>query len=121
MRQTSFFSRYGLSVCIVAVLCFPLFLYGAKSALDSMTNDVADWLPKEFPETATVYWFAKRFGGDAILVVSWPDCTVDDERLDGMREGLLSATLPGTTSERLFRNVFTGRDTLEKLQSPPIK
>jgi len=114
--------RRSLLICIVAIACMPVLLYGVKTAFDSMVNDVADWLPDDFPQTATVRWYGERFGSDAILVASWPGCTVDDERLDRVKEGLSKAATPlnGGEQRRLFDVVFTGRDILNELTSPPL-
>ena len=122
MRQSTFFRRYGLLICIAAFVCLPVVFFDAKAALESMKNDASDWLPEDFPQTDTVHWFAERFGGDAMLVVSWPGCGLNDERLDRMREGLLQAegSVDGGPAERFFRQVFSGRDTLAELTAPPI-
>ena len=118
-----FFRRYSLLICILALLCMPLVSLGAKAALQSMTNDASDWLPEDFPQTETIRWFAARFGSDAMMVVSWPGCTLNDERLDRMREGLLQArgSIGGGPDEPLFHLVFTGRDTLAELTAFPVR
>ncbi len=122
MRQSTFFHRFGLPICLVALVSLPVMLYGAKTAFDSLTNDVADWLPDDFPETEKVHRFARHFGSDAILVVSWTGCTVNDDRLDQFREGLLGAGIStdGAPREPFFQNIFTGRDTLKQLMASPL-
>ena len=118
-RRTTFFRRHSLLICIAAFAWLPMVLCGVKGAIDSMTNDASDWLPEDFPETDTVHWFQERFGGDAMLVVSWSGCTLNDERLDRMSEGLLKAkgSVDGGPAEPLFQQVFSGRDTLEELMA----
>ena len=122
MRESAFYRRYSLPICIGAFVCLPLVLFGAKAALESMTNDASDWLPEDFPQTDIVYWFGERFGGDAMLVASWSGCTLNDERLDRISEGLRQAegSVDGGPPERLFQQVFSGRDTLDELTAPPI-
>ena len=117
-----FFRRYSLLICITALVCFPFAGWGAKIALESMTNDVSDWLPEDFPQTETIEWFGERFGGDAMMMASWPGCTLSDERLDRMRQGLLEAegSVDGGPKERLFIQVFSGRDTFEQLTTKPV-
>jgi len=117
MRGLAFFRRHSLLICIAALAWLPMVLCGTKAALESMTNDVSDWLPEDFPETETVHWFQERFGGRVMLAVSWPGCTLGDERLDRMSEGLLAAkgSVDGGPAEPLFLQVFSGRDTLEQL------
>ena len=117
MRQLAFFRRHSLLICIAAFAWLPMTMYGAKAALESMTNDVGDWLPEDFPQTETIHWFGERFGGHAMLVVSWPGCTLNDERLDRMSEGLREAktTVDEGPGEPLFLQVFSGRDTFDEL------
>ncbi len=122
MESRSFYARYGAWICLAAALCMPVLLYGAKSALDSNQTNVLDWLPTHFGETARLFWFVERFGSDEIMVVSWPGCSVDDDRLDELAEGLVQpASMPGTSDlYPLFRKVFTGRQTLRELTSEPL-
>ena len=54
--------------------------YGANEALKTNTNDVRDWLPAEFEETQRLIEFSQLFGGEEFVMVSWPGCTLDDER-----------------------------------------
>jgi uncharacterized protein len=85
-------------------------------------NNVVDWLPKSFQQTTDLYWFNERFGIDAIMVLSWPGCTLDDERLDLLEQRMLAIRGPGKDGlpKPLFRRVFTGRSTLRQLSAPPL-
>jgi predicted RND superfamily exporter protein len=120
--QLTFFRRFGPLICILALLVWPVLLYGVKGALESNSNNVVDWLPSSFEETQRLFWFVERFGSDEILVVSWPGCTLGDERLDHLASGLQKPLeVPGLArSEVLFREVFTGRNTLERFMSEPL-
>ncbi|MDH3719135.1 MAG: MMPL family transporter [Planctomycetota bacterium] len=117
------YHRFGPLACILAVLSWPVLLYGAKGAFDSNTNNVLDWLPNSFDETTRLMWFVERFGSDEILVVSWPGCTLDDERLDRFAAALTKPVENdhGEPGPPLFRHVFTGRQTLAELQAPPLE
>jgi len=117
------YRRLGLFICFAALLGAPFFFYGSWKAFESNVNDPADWLPKEFEQTEVQKWFVARFDTDLILVANWPGCTTDDERLDRFKEGLLAAEVveEGGESGKLFRHVFTGRETLQTLTSPPIE
>ena len=117
------YHRFGPLVCILAALSWPVLLYGAKGAFDSNTNNVLDWLPNSFDETTRLMWFVERFGSDEILVVSWPGCTLDDERLDRFAAALTKPVEndDGEAGPPLFRHVFTGRQTLAELQAPPLE
>lgn len=121
-EPTSFYARYGIWICIAVFLCMPFLLYGATNALASNQINILDWLPTHFGERARLFWFVEKFGSDEIMVVSWPTCTVNDERLDRLAEELVKpASMPGTTElYPLFRKVFTGRQILDDLTSEPL-
>jgi predicted RND superfamily exporter protein len=62
-----------LLLCTVFFL-LPFALRGAKLALADMQNNVADWLPDDYPETQELAEFRKYFFGDQFAVVSGPWC-----------------------------------------------
>ncbi|REJ68152.1 MAG: hypothetical protein DWQ31_08435 [Planctomycetota bacterium] len=117
------YRRSGAWVCLVALVCFPVFVYGALQALASNTNDVMDWLPKGFQEYRDLEWFGERFGSDELLMISWPGCTLDDARLDALAQRLVEPVEdPSTTADTVyFDRVFTGRETLAQLRAPPAE
>jgi predicted RND superfamily exporter protein len=114
--------RFAPLICLGALVCWPFLLYGAKGAFDSKTNNVIDWLPSSFDETQRLVWFFERFGSDEILVISWPGCTLDDERLDRLAVSLTEPVeVPqAATATTYFRHVFTGRQTFRDLQASPL-
>jgi len=122
MTKRSFYQRYDLWICLAALLLTPGLVYETLRAMQSNSNDVVDWLPKGFQQTKDLFWFAQRFGIDAILVVSWPGCTLEDERLDRLEQLLSTVEKTGEDGQpkRLFRQVFTGRSTLRQLSDPPL-
>jgi uncharacterized protein len=118
-----FYDRFGPLICLVALALSPLLAYGTVKAFLSHTNDVADWLPETFDETQRLFWFVERFGSDEILVVSWPGCTLEDERLDRFADELLRPHPPdgSDTGVHLFRRVFTGRQVYLELTGEPLR
>ena len=113
-----FFQQFGRPIAILAAFASPFLVWGGLSALGTSANNVLDWLPASFEETQRLSWFATRFGTDEILVVSWPGCALEDERLDSFAD-LLVQPVPGGPDGPLFRRVFTGRQTLNELTSEP--
>jgi predicted RND superfamily exporter protein len=76
-RKTPFFgTRAVLILCVVFFLA-PFALRGARLAVDRMENNISDWLPKDFPETRDLEWFAKYFMGERFVLLTWPECTED--------------------------------------------
>ena len=113
--------RRRLLIFILLVGSYPLVFRGATRAWFSTANRVVDWLPADFEETQKLMWFARHFGSDEILMVSWPGCTLDDPRLPCLAEALLEP-VPGPKGDRppLFRLVFTSPEVLHTLMEPPL-
>ena len=61
---------------ILCAVCFlmPFAGRGARMAVDSMKNNVADWLPGDYEETQDLAEFRKYFVGDQFVIVSGPWC-----------------------------------------------
>lgn len=78
----------------VVVLCLvffwvPFAMRGARMAVGNMKNNVKDWLPAEFEETAELEWFRQHFLGESFIVATWPGCKEGDpnfRRLEDMLE-----------------------------------
>ncbi len=116
-----FYARYRRVVLAAALAAVPLVLYGAGEAWESNTNNILDWLPESFEETQQIYWFDEVFGGDELLMVSWPGCSFGDERLKLFAEKLRQpAGESNTTAEPLFHTVLTGPEVFEQLTAEPL-
>jgi predicted RND superfamily exporter protein len=113
-----FFDRYAKVILWVALLTSPIAVFASFRALERNHNQVEDWLPRHLAETEEYVWFLEHFQGDEMLVVSWPDCTVDDARLDR----LTTAAAAGTDSlgRPLFHRVWSGRSVLDRLTGAPM-
>jgi predicted RND superfamily exporter protein len=122
MAKRSFYQRFDRWICLVGLALFPVLAYQSYQVMQTSNNNVVDWLPKSFQQTTDLYWFNERFGIDAIIVVSWPDCTLEDPRLDLLEQRLLSLKSPAKEGlpKPTFLRVFTGRGTLRQLVQPPL-
>ena len=147
--RPSFYERHSFRVLLIAALCYGPTMIGAFRALKSNKNDVAQWLPAQYDETATFKWFRQHFAGEQFILVSWDGCTLDDQRLRMMaaklapakpavevapeptERELLAARLAGDRQQapkpaplperpHYFKEVLTGRETLQRLTSDPI-
>lgn len=92
----SFFARRSFIIVVVAVFCLPLIWAGTRRTLMSNSNNVKDWLPAGFDETAEHTWFQKHFPLEQFVLVSWrgrdaddPGCTLDDQRLEMLAKKLV--------------------------------
>ncbi len=107
--------KYTTAILIALVVLLPWLLEGVLGALASNSNDPRQWLPRGFHETDTYDWLQTHFGNDEITVVSWPGCTLTDDRAAELAQALVEN--PETA---YFQRAFTGRQVFRQLVSPPI-
>ena len=94
-----FFSRKfpggNVAVAILVVIAFvvPLLSRSAKLGMENITNNVADWLPKDYPETKDLAEFRKYFYGDQFVVVSGPWCKEGNPQFNLLRQKLKEESL----------------------------
>lgn len=76
---------FGVSVALVVLFAFfflmPFAFRSARLSLNKKKNDIKDWLPSDFVETAELEWFADHFAGESFVIATWPGCNEDDQRL----------------------------------------
>jgi len=115
--------RWALAVVLVATFLLPLAGLGVRKAIESNSNNVHDWLPSHYPETRHYQQFHQQFGNEEFIVVSWPGCTLEDQRLDRMAQRLRerSDLHQMRTGSSLFRRVTTGRELVAQLTSEPLE
>ncbi len=80
---------YALLILVVFFFCMPSVFRAARLSLQQKENDVKDWLPSDFPETAELSWFAEHFAGESFVLTTWPECTKDNQRLKVFQEKLI--------------------------------
>jgi predicted RND superfamily exporter protein len=93
-KLNQFFSRHSFKVILVAIFLLPVCGRGARKALQSNDNDVHDWLPATYQETADFSWFQKHFENETFVLISWEGCTLDDPRLELLAKKLVPAEKP---------------------------
>lgn len=75
----------GVSVALVVLFGFffsmPFAFRSARLSLNKKENNIKDWLPSDFVETAELAWFADHFVGESFVIATWPGCNEDDQRL----------------------------------------
>ncbi|WP_254509386.1 efflux RND transporter permease subunit [Anatilimnocola floriformis] len=102
-------------ILAITGLLTPLIAWKVQVALNSNSNDVRDWLPAQYPETAEYKEFFRRFGSEDFVAASWPGCTLDDPLLDRFAERLRTPA-----RQRLIRHVSTGTELARALQEAPL-
>ncbi len=88
MKKQSFFARHSFLIIVVAVFLMPMILRGTRLTIDGNRNDIKDWLPDSFEETAVHTWFNEHFPHEQFVLASWEGCTLDDQRLRLLAEKL---------------------------------
>lgn len=76
-KKPSFFARRGIIILMITFFLVPFALRGARMSVQGMKNDLKDWLPKDFPETADLDWFREHFVSETFVVASWDGCHGD--------------------------------------------
>lgn len=122
-----FYSRYGLPILLITLFLLPIATAGARRALLSNKNDVAQWLPASYDETRVYQEFQKHFAGEEFVLVSWEGCTLDDQRLALMASKLnagIEADNAGNPNDEktksYFRKVLTGPEAIAQMTSEPL-
>ena len=59
----------------------PSVFRAARLSLSEKQNEVKDWLPSDFRETAELAWFAEHFVGESFVLATWPGCNSNDQKL----------------------------------------
>lgn len=77
-----FFLRHSFKIILIVLFMLPVFSRGARKALMSNDNNVHDWLPTKYDETADFAWFQQHFDNETFVLISWEGCTLDDPRLE---------------------------------------
>ena len=123
MKQP-FYSRNYFKIMLALVFLAPFISRGARLAIETNNNNVRDWLPPTFAESADLAWFQAHFPGEQFALVSWDGCTLGNtQKLDFLARLLQPTSLDPTEDEkdtaRLFKDVITGPGMIEKATSPP--
>jgi predicted RND superfamily exporter protein len=92
--NSKFFRRYALLILCGVFFLLPFALRGARLSLNSMKNDVKDWLPASFEETKELEWFGKHFLNERFVVATWEGCSADDERFQLLVQKLQTEIKP---------------------------
>ena len=96
----------GIAFVLISI---SFYLYG-MNWMDSNTEDVLQWLPDRSEARKDYNFFSEKFGSDDFLVITWPECTLDDPRL---RQ--LANDIEQSDTEGLLQSVITGDDIAQRL------
>ncbi|MGL4942489.1 MAG: efflux RND transporter permease subunit [Thermoguttaceae bacterium] len=108
MKKHTFFQNYGFRIIFVVVFLLSFVWMGTRRTLESNSNNVADWLPKTYPETRQYQWFLKHFPFESFVVISWDGCNLGDDSVEVFAQKLV----PGQTIDNISDWMVEPHDTL---------
>ena len=104
-RQLRLFGTVAVLILCIVFFLVPFALRGARLSLERMKNDVKDWLPADFPETAELTWFGEHFVGERFVLMTWPGCTAVDPRFQLLVEKLSHEIAPPVVNRQDAGNI----------------
>ena len=107
---------------LIVVSLLPICHASRDRAFASMFNNPREWVSQELPAEKHYASFVWRFQELDAVVVSWPDCHIDDQRLPRLSRELTRSTDPQRFEfcQQFFARVVTGYDTVRELMAPPL-
>jgi uncharacterized protein len=105
---------------VLMLVSAPFVIWGALS-VSSNTADITQWLPDGNDEKQQYARFVETFGADNSVLVSWPGCTLEDERIDDFADRLEQQANGRAAHDLLIRRMFTARQVLQQLMAEPLR
>lgn len=100
----------------------PVLAVWSLRSVETMFNTPHHWIPANNEQRTDLEWFCDHFESQALVVISWPGCTVDDPRLAAFETSLLDPHEPHfARNSQLFDRIVTGYSTLRQLMSEPVE
>lgn len=120
MTDSACARRFYVTVTLVVALV-PLLMWGTWHSARSMFNDPTEWVPRTFHQRQNYQWFVESFERGDAVILSWPGCTVDDDRLPSLQHELTASPVPHlrTKYEALIDRVITGHSAVRELTQEP--
>lgn len=110
-------------VLALMVLTIPWVTGGALGSLKTMFTSPVRWIPADLATLQSFRTFIDDFDIYEVVLISWPGCTVDDERLHAFGEEMqrLRDERRAEGAPDLYTEVSTGIDTLTRLTGDPLE
>ncbi len=115
--------RRAVITLAVLVVSLPFVIRGSDLGLKTMFNAPLLWIEHDSETRRDFNEFLDLFGAQEMIVVTWPGCTVADERLATAAAEIERVQhLRASNGEpAVFNQVLTGNTMLQVLTSPPIE
>jgi uncharacterized protein len=113
--------RRLIGTVVLMVMLAPLLSWWSVRCVTTMFNTPHLWIPAANEQRRDFEWFVAHFESQALVVISWPQCTVDDPRLAEFERLLFDPAPPhAELADELLDRVITGHSLLRQLTSEPI-
>ncbi|MEZ6087000.1 MAG: MMPL family transporter [Pirellulaceae bacterium] len=107
-------------IFVYLLLLSPWIVTGAMAALQTTANSPLDWVNSDFLPRREYDEFTEQFGDGDFVIISWPGCSIDDERLDRFTHSLRHSSGFHADGEWLFNRVTSGREMMKHFTSPTM-
>lgn len=101
---------YRLIATVFAIVCVPICIAGIL-CFESNMEDVFQWLPDTSRERDVYDQFIAKFGADDFVVISWPECKLENDQVEKFSRELESQDTIGYLS-----HAVAGQEILKLLQ-----
>jgi len=103
---------------LLAILPLPWIVTGVLSVRQS-SGDMRQWLPDGQEAGRNYEAFRRQFGADDFLILSWPNCPPDDDRLERVAAALENRS--GVSGDALIRRILTPAREIDRLTESPLR
>ena len=120
MKKT-FYEKYALLILVIITFTLPIIGIGVKRTLENVRNNMKEWLPEGTPESVLHTWFQENFPNEQFILMSWEGCTLNDPRMEVLRERLLprkdeeGKVIDEDFNLRFYESYVTGPELAEQL------
>ena len=92
-KRVPLFNTVAMLILCTVFFLLPFALRGARMAVTGIKNNVADWLPSDYPETQDLQEFRKYFVGEQFVVVSGPWCYEGNKNFEDLKKKIHEESL----------------------------
>ena len=92
-KRVPLFNTVAMLILCTVFFLLPFALRGARMAVTGIKNNVADWLPSDYPETQDLQEFRKYFIGEQFVVVSGPWCYEGNRNFEDLKKKIYEESL----------------------------
>ena len=115
MTPSSNLRRFVVTAVIMAIVS-PWLVMATQRTFASMFNDPGGWVPDSVDYKRDAVWFKNSFRGHEMVLVSFPECTIDNPNFELFVETLMRPADPrmGKRNRELIHYATSGPEMLSR-------